>query len=99
LNVSFVRYRTYKIVGMRNYARVPDLHDSVDAYGPVQGRVLQRALQKVGGMATLAAVLCVPVDALQHWLAGYEAPPNEVFLIAVDLITSKVNLADPYSRS
>jgi hypothetical protein len=97
--MTSVRYRTYKSVAMCDFTRVPDLHAALDSYGPVQARVLQRALQRVGNMAILAAVLRVPREALQHWLAGAEAPPDEVFLTAVDLITSEVNLADPYSRS
>jgi hypothetical protein len=108
-----VRYRTEQILHSKgdisalsdiqdrrngDFTRVPDLH-ALDSYGPVQARVLQRALQKVGNMAILAAVLRAPCEALQDWLAGTEALPDEVFLTAVDLITSKVNLADPYSRS
>ena len=44
------------------------------------------AAATIGGTARLAEFLNVPRSALVRWLAGEEAPPNQVFLDALDVI-------------
>jgi hypothetical protein len=44
------------------------------------------AAATIGGTGRLAEFLNVPRSALVRWLAGEEAPPNEVFLNALDVI-------------
>ena len=44
------------------------------------------AAATIGGTGRLAEFLNVPRSALVRWLAGEEAPPNEVFLDALDVI-------------
>jgi hypothetical protein len=44
------------------------------------------AAATIGGTGRLAAFLDVPRSALVRWLAGEEAPPQEVFLSALDVI-------------
>jgi hypothetical protein len=47
---------------------------------------LGEALQVVGDMSRLAALLGVRKEKLCGWLCGEEQPPLEVFLSALDLI-------------
>ena len=47
---------------------------------------LQRAAQAVGSSDALAVQLGVSPRQLDRWLAGEEAVPNDIFLLAVDLI-------------
>ncbi len=47
---------------------------------------LQYAAATIGGAARLAKFLNVPRLSLLRWLAGEEAPPNQVFLDALDVI-------------
>ena len=44
------------------------------------------AAATIGGTARLAQFLNVSRSRLMGWLAGEEAPPNEVFLDALDVI-------------
>ena len=44
------------------------------------------AAATIGGPARLARFLNVSKSRLMSWLAGEEAPPNEVFLDALDVI-------------
>ena len=46
---------------------------------------LSFAAATIGGMDRLAQFLRVPRQRLASWLAGEEAPPNEVFLDALDV--------------
>lgn len=49
-------------------------------------RVLRRASAIAGGHASLAGHLGVPHAALLRWIAGEDEPPEEVFLLAFDLV-------------
>ena len=44
------------------------------------------AAATIGGTERLAQFLNVPRQRLVSWLAGEEAPPNQVFLDALDVI-------------
>lgn len=44
------------------------------------------AAATIGGTARLAQFLDVPSERVTKWLAGEEAPPNQVFLDALDVI-------------
>ena len=44
------------------------------------------AAATIGGQGRLAQFLDVPRSALVRWLAGEEAPPDQVFLDALDVI-------------
>ena len=54
----------------------------------VQARALRRAADILGGKDKLRAALHVPMASLEHWLSGSVMPPMDVFLKAVDLISS-----------
>ena len=54
----------------------------------VHGRALHRAAQILGGKEKLRACLHVPMHLLDTWMSGAEMPPMEVFLKAVDLIST-----------
>jgi hypothetical protein len=58
---------------------------------------LQCAAATIGGPARLAKFLNVPRNTLQRWLAGEEAPPDQVFLDALDVIADGP-YADPERR-
>lgn len=45
------------------------------------------AAATIGGAARLAEFLDVPRSAVLRWLAGEEAPPHQVFLDALDVIS------------
>jgi hypothetical protein len=45
------------------------------------------AAATIGGAGRLAQFLDVPRSALVRWLAGEEAPPQQVFLDALDVIS------------
>lgn len=47
---------------------------------------LSCAAATIGGPDRLAQFLNVPRGRLMRWLAGEEAPPNQVFLDALDVI-------------
>lgn len=47
---------------------------------------LSCAAATIGGITRLAEFLRVPRSTLTRWLAGEEAPPNEVFMDALDVI-------------
>jgi hypothetical protein len=47
---------------------------------------LSCAAATIGGLERLAQFLDVPRSRLQRWIAGEEAPPNQVFLDALDVI-------------
>lgn len=50
---------------------------------------LRRAAALVGGEEALALLLKVTPSHLALWLEAIEAPPNEVFLRAVDIVMDK----------
>jgi hypothetical protein len=54
-----------------------------------QIRTLQRALENCGGEAALAKALGASVEALSRWLAGAEALPAKVYLVALDLVARR----------
>jgi hypothetical protein len=58
---------------------------------------LQFAAATIGGPARLAAFLNVPRASVLRWLAGEEAPPDQVFLDALDVIADGP-YADPERR-
>lgn len=58
---------------------------------------LQCAAATIGGPARLAKFLNVPRASVVRWLAGEEAPPNQVFLDALDVIADGP-YADPGRR-
>jgi hypothetical protein len=58
---------------------------------------LQCAAATIGGSARLARFLNVPRASLIRWLAGEEAPPDQVFLDALDVIADGP-YADPDRR-
>jgi len=49
-------------------------------------RVLVAAAREIGGTTPLAQYLRVEVLVLERWLGGYELPPAEVVLRAVELV-------------
>jgi DNA-binding transcriptional regulator YdaS (Cro superfamily) len=49
---------------------------------------LRRAAQIVGGEQELALQLGVTPSHLALWLAGYDVPPGDVFLRAVDVVVA-----------
>jgi DNA-binding transcriptional regulator YdaS (Cro superfamily) len=53
---------------------------------PVYLRAIRRACDIAGGDAALAAVLRISPDAIKEWLHGDGGPPENVFLMVVDLI-------------
>jgi len=53
----------------------------------VEARALRRAADILGGKERLRAVLRVPMRRLDEWLDGASAPPMDVFLRAVDIIS------------
>jgi GAF domain-containing protein len=64
--------------------------------GPtVHARALQRAADILGGKEPLRAVLRVPMIRLDEWLEGHSEPPMDIFLKAVDLISTPVQNAPP----
>ena len=46
------------------------------------------AAETLGGSRNLARRLAVPLDELEHWIAGRKAAPLEPFLIALEIIES-----------
>ena len=52
----------------------------------IESRTLHRAAEILGGVNKLAKNLHVPLDTLEHWLAGEERVPNIYFLRAVDVV-------------
>lgn len=61
----------------------------------VQARALQRAADILGGKDKLRAALHVPMARLEEWLDGRSAPPMEIFLKAVDIISTPTRTAAP----
>ena len=49
-------------------------------------RTLHLACVLLGGVSQLAARLAVPDAAVRGWIDGSDAPPQAIFLAAVDLI-------------
>jgi hypothetical protein len=60
----------------------------------LQRRLLQRAIEIVGGKAQFCRTLGIEPHALEFWLSGRATPPQEVFFAAADLI-----LQDDVSRA
>ncbi len=52
----------------------------------LQQKLLQRAVEIVGGKAELCRRLEIERHALEFWLAGRARPPEYVFLAAADLV-------------
>jgi hypothetical protein len=53
----------------------------------VYTRTLHRACEQLSGVPELAVYLSVAIKELQRWLEGLEAPPQGVFLAAVDIVS------------
>jgi DNA-binding transcriptional regulator YdaS (Cro superfamily) len=51
-------------------------------------RILQNALESCGGEIALAQALGVSGRVLSQWLAGDEAPPGGIYLVALALTAS-----------
>jgi GAF domain-containing protein len=61
----------------------------MESFGPsVFVEVLRRAAELSGGKERLRAALRVPPTHLEAWLAGRSVPPADVFLKAVDIVSS-----------
>ena len=54
----------------------------------VHAKALHRAAEILGGQDSLRVLLGVSVSELQAWMAGFERPPMDVFLKAVDIISA-----------
>jgi hypothetical protein len=52
----------------------------------LHAQLLQRAVEKLGGLAEAARYLGVPEVRLRIWMRGLLAPPDDVFLRLVDLL-------------
>ena len=79
------------------HARARGLHGrSVDVRNRYT-ETLQFAAATIGGPARLAEFLNVPRAHVVRWLAGEEAPPDQVFLDALDVIADGP-YADPERR-
>lgn len=61
----------------------------------VHTRALCRAVDILGGKDALRAMLHVPMARLEEWLEGAAEPPMDVFLKAVDVISTPTNAAPP----
>lgn len=59
----------------------------------VQARALLRAADILGGKQKLRAALRVPMTRLDEWLEGGVEPPMEIFLRAVDIISTSMKVA------
>jgi hypothetical protein len=54
----------------------------------VYARALGRAADILGGKDKLRAALHVPMHSLDEWLAGRGEPPPDIFLKAVDILST-----------
>ena len=61
----------------------------------VQARALRRAADILGGKDKLRAALHVPMARLDQWLSGVVEPPMDIFLKAVDIISTPARTAPP----
>jgi hypothetical protein len=68
------------------------------AVASVHVRTLQRAADVAGGVEMLASYLKVRPSRLKLWLQGRVAPPMDVFLRAVDLVTQNDEVLKPPAR-
>ncbi len=65
----------------------------------LQARALRRAADILGGKDKLRATLRVPMASLEQWLAGKALPPMDVFLRAVDIISTPTSNRTPTAAS
>jgi len=70
-----------------------------DAPFTVQARALRRAADILGGKHTLRAALHVPMARLEEWLEGRADPPMDIFLRAVDIISTPAAPSRPAAAS
>jgi hypothetical protein len=49
-------------------------------------RTLQRAAETLGGVRELAELLGKPVADVQRWVDGKAQPPQDLFLVALDIV-------------
>ena len=61
----------------------------------VQARALWRAADILGGKDELRAALRVPMPRLEEWLQGAALPPMDIFLKAVDIISTPSGPVQP----
>jgi len=59
----------------------------------VYARALRRAADILGGKDVLRAALHVPMHSLEQWLDGHSEPPTDVFLKAVDILSTPTGSA------
>ena len=59
----------------------------------VYARALRRAADILGGKDVLRAALHVPMHSLEEWLNGRSEPPTDVFLKAVDILSTPTGSA------
>ena len=59
----------------------------------VYARALRRAADILGGKDKLRAALHVPMHSLEEWLEGRSEPPTDVFLKAVDILSTPTGSA------
>ena len=64
----------------------PDCPVAPPSRSTVFCRTLHRACEIVGGVRALAAHLECPAEDLERWMEGYEDPPLDMFLAAVDVV-------------
>ena len=57
----------------------------------VYAKALQHASELVGGKEPLAALLQVPAEQLEAWIARHEVPPVGIFLSAVEIISGGIS--------
>ena len=60
--------------------------DDPKVEGTAYSRTLQRAADRLGGVAELAEKLGVGAPDLERWIAGASRPPQDVFLAALDIV-------------
>src|SRR5260221_13759743 len=59
----------------------------------VYARALRRAADILGGKDVLRAALHVPMHSIEEWLNGRSEPPTDVFLKAVDILSTPTGSA------
>jgi hypothetical protein len=63
----------------------------------VYARTLHRACEALGGIEQLATHLKVAAAAIALWVEGWEEPPLDVFLGAVDIVLLHIAETGPAS--
>ena len=58
-------------------------------------RTLRRAVEVVGSPEALAEVLDVAPEVVSAWLLGQQAPPNDAYMRALDLVSQGPHHSPP----